>query len=123
MIALGLMATVAVLLVTSEQPLAVSIRAQAGSWSSDHKYLPSDPRARLKLMNIAKHTSQLEWGGSEEFMTDDAATSAGHLGNIFEYGMTPPPINKGYLDEIAKAQGEQAQETKDAAALAMVSVI
>ena len=115
MISLGLLAVCAVLLVTSEQDFAVSVRAQAGSWGADHKY-----KAGLK---IAKGTSKLGWGGAEEIMADDAAKIASNQANIFdpEYGMTPPPVNKGYLDEIGQAQGEQAQETIDNAAIAMVS--
>lgn len=114
MISLGLLAVCAVLLVTSEQDFAVSVRAQAGSWGADHRY-----KSGLK---IAKGT-KLDWGGSEEYMADDAAKIASNQANIFdpEYGMTPPPINKGYLMEIGQAQGEQAQETIDNAAIAMVS--
>ena len=70
---------------------------------------------------MAKGTSKLGWGGSEEFMTDDAFKVASNQGDVFNpiYGMTPPPINKGYLDEIEEAQGLQAQETADNGALAM----
>ena len=115
-IALGLMAVAAVLLVTSEQGFAVPVRAQTGSWAADHAQW---------AMKIAKGTSKLDWGGSEEFMADDAARIASNQANIFdpEYGQTPPPVNKGYLDEIEQAQGEQTQETIDNAALAMVRSI
>lgn len=111
MIALGLIAVASVFVVASEQPSAVSVRAQAGSWGSDHP--------RLK---IAKGTSKLDWGGAEEYMADDAAKIATNQANVFDpqYGQTPPPINKGYLDEIEQAQGEQAQEVVDNAAIAMV---
>jgi len=109
-IALGLIAVASVFVVASEQPSAVSVRAQAGSWGSDHP--------RLK---IAKGTSKLDWGGAEEYMADDAAKIATNQANVFDpqYGQTPPPINKGYLDEIEQAQGEQAQEVVDNAAIAM----
>ncbi|MGB1602622.1 MAG: hypothetical protein ACPIOQ_58370, partial [Promethearchaeia archaeon] len=114
---------------------AASVRAQVGSWSADHKWseqLGRDSYKRsLSTMDklraipagfkIAKGTSKLGWGGSEEFMTDDAFKVASNQGDVFNpiYGMTPPPINKGYLDEIEEAQGLQAQETADNGALAM----
>jgi hypothetical protein len=107
-ISLGLMAVLAVLLVTSEQSQVMSVRAQAGSWAADHPGL-----------KLATGTSKLDWGGSEEFMDDDMVKVASNQGNLFEYGMTPPPINKGFLDEMEIAQGQQTQETKDNAALAM----
>merc|ERR1712127_1163269 len=94
MIALGLMAVVAVYVVASEQSPAVSVHAQAGSWAADHTGMK---------MNVAKRTSKLDWGGAEEYMADDAAKIAS---------------NKGYLDEIEQAEGEQTQETVDNAALA-----
>jgi len=55
-------------------------------------------------------------------MDDDAAKIATNQANVFDpkFGRTPPPINKGYLDEIAQAQGEAAQEVVDNAAIAMV---
>jgi hypothetical protein len=117
MIALGLMAVVAVYVVASEQSPAVSVRAQAGSWVADHTGM------KMAKMNIAKRTSKLDWGGAEEYMADDAAKIASNQANIFdpEFGITPPPINKGYLDEIEQAEGEQTQETVDNAALARVS--
>jgi hypothetical protein len=126
-IALGLLAVAAVLLVTSEQEFAVSVRAQAGSWTADHKPMRLDGisaafSTKKRALKIAKGT-KLDWGGSEEFMADDAAKIASNQANIFEpkYGQTPPPVNKGYLDEIEQAQGEQTQETIDNAALAAVS--
>ena len=117
MIALGLMAVVAVFVVASEQAPAVSVRAQAGSWAADHSGM------KMAKMNIAKRTSKLDWGGAEEYMADDAAKIASNQADIFdpEFGQTPPPINKGYLDEIEQAQGEQTQEVVDNAALARVS--
>ena len=134
-IALGLMAVVAVLCVSSGQDAAASVRAQVGSWSADHKWseqLGRDSYKRsLSTMDklraipagfkMAQGTSKLGWGGSEEFMTDDAFKVASNQGDVFNpiYGMTPPPINKGYLDEIEEAQGLQAQETADNGALAM----
>ena len=127
MIALGLLAVVAVLLVTSEQEFAVSVRAQAGSWAAEHKPTRLDGisaafSTNKPALKIAKGT-KLDWGGSEEFMADDAAKIASNQANIFapEYGQTPPPVNKGYLDEIEQAQGEQTQETIDNAALFSVS--
>ncbi len=127
-IALGLLAVVAVLLVASDHEFAVSVRAQAGSWASEHPPIRLDGisarfSTKKPAMNIVKGT-KLDWGGSEEFMADDAAKIASNQANIFEpkYGQTPPPINRGYLIETEQAQGEQTQETIDNAALAAVSL-